>query len=296
MKALVVFALATSVCCATATAVVYVTLRGDVEELQWQLELQAQTTELQAEDSTPVHEEEADRLPRIETRVSLLEKRIQSLGKGSPERDPNLPPSSSGSVSPTTVRGQGENPDPPGAASEKEASLAKKMKELESKLGEVQKKLEDNRNDEKPKFSQFAARLDLDPHQRQAVQDILHRGKTELLEHLQRPLPDGTVLIDELADMYFMTSKDPKEAEERGKKVFMRLFSEKVPGTEKTYIEVFGELNGRLKTEMKDRMNDEQKKKYDEWSPNATDIELTDDPVNKYIMEYVKRKNEESGR
>ena len=36
MKALVVFALATSVCCATATAVVYVTLRGDVEELQWQ--------------------------------------------------------------------------------------------------------------------------------------------------------------------------------------------------------------------------------------------------------------------
>ncbi|MHC4780911.1 MAG: hypothetical protein ACYTFG_20255, partial [Planctomycetota bacterium] len=172
--------------------------------------------------------------------------------------------------------------------------LEEKVKDLESKLGEVQKRLEEGKDEKKPKFDQFAARLDLDHHQKEATREILVRGKGELLDHLLKPLSDGTVMADELADAFFQASRDPKKAEDKMKRVFTKLFTEKVPGEDRTYVEVIGELNGRVAKEMKAVMTEEQQRKYDEWAPDATDIEVSNGPIIRYVMDYAKRKGEET--
>ena len=65
----------------------------------------------------------------------------------------------------------------------------KKIEELESRLGEVQKTLDKKKEDEKPKIQQFAARLGLDEHQTEATREILLRGKEDLLEQLENRTP-----------------------------------------------------------------------------------------------------------
>jgi hypothetical protein len=300
MKALLVFAFVLSLGCLTAAGGVYVVLKEEMKDLEWQLEL-AQNPE-PARESAPSPQDSPEWVLEMKARVSALEEKVATLQKGAPaaagRANPAaplglglpLPGAPGGDAESAEVPGRAGGPD---AAPARKEELERKVKDLESKLGEVQKRLEEDKEEKKPKFSQFAARLGLDDNQKQATSDILRRGKEELLEHLQKPLSDGKILINEFAEIMFQTSQNPKEAEKKGGQIFLRLFSEKVPGTEKTYIETIGELNGRIRSDMKACMNDEQKKKYDEWSPDPTDIELEDDPINRYLMDYIKRRKEE---
>jgi hypothetical protein len=75
--------------------------------------------------------------------------------------------------------------------------------------------------------------------------------------------------------------------------VFMRLFKEKVPGTDRTYVEVMGEVNQRVVGEMKAVMTTEQQEKYDAWAPDPTDIEIPDGPIIKHVVQYIKAKGDE---
>jgi hypothetical protein len=302
MKALAVFTLIVSIGCLSAASGVYVVLKGEMEDLEENLQLR-QTEKGAGEDMEPIGEV-PEWVPLIEARIATLEEKIESLGSGRGNETSGTRTfvSSPGGlpIAPGVIpNGAGaEVAREPGKGPESREDLESKVKDLESKLGEVQERLDQGgKGEEKPKFSQFAARLDLDEGQKTATSVILKQGKKELLEHLLKPLPDGTVLVDQFGEMLYKSSVDPKAAEKEGGRIFMRLFSEKVPGTEQTFIEVIGDLNGRLKTDMEAHLNEEQKKKFDEWAPDPTDIELRDDPINSYLMKYMeKRKMEEEGR
>jgi hypothetical protein len=308
MRSFVVLALALCIPCLAAAAGVYVTLKREVKALEGRLELAGGGSSAEAATGAAPSKVEPEWVSRLEARLAELEAKVKALPRGAGR--PGAPGTAAGTgrhggpgASAGFPRGKGPSgganaavPGREGAAPAEKEALEKKVKELESKLGKVQEKLEKRGGEEEDiKYASFAARLDMDEHQKAAAEEILRRGKTELLEHLRKPLPDGTVLIDELAETMYQASKNPEKQNKTGEAVFLRLFSEKVPGTQKTYIETIMAVQERMKTEVKTHLSDGQKKTYDEWSPDLTKVELPDDPFNKYIMDYMKRRKEQEG-
>ncbi|MHC4778064.1 MAG: hypothetical protein ACYTFG_05740, partial [Planctomycetota bacterium] len=182
MKALAVFTLIVSIGCLSAASGVYVVLKGEMEDLEENLQLR-QTEKGAGEDMEPIGEV-PEWVPLIEARIATLEEKIESLGSGrgnetsgtrtfvsSPGGLPIAPGVIPNGAGAEVAREPGEGP-------ESGEDLESKVKDLESKLGEVQKRLDHGgQEEEKPKFSQFAARLDLDEGQKTATSVILKQGK-----------------------------------------------------------------------------------------------------------------------
>jgi hypothetical protein len=244
-----------------------------------------------------------ERVSMLEARLSVLEERLDSLREEVASPAPGLPSDAvPGTPAAGGRRASGDLGDgPPGleTVSGSETSpeaLESKVRELEEQISEVQKRLQKGNPDPKPSFERFAARLELDESQKEAVKDALIRGQQELLDKIKLPLADGSVIVDDLAEAFYQSSMNPEEGQKHMMKVFGRLMVEKVPGTETTYLETIEEMNRNISTEMKSFMTDEQSKAFSEWSPKPIDIELDDGPLAQYIIGYIKKKEEENPR
>ncbi|MHC4601043.1 MAG: hypothetical protein ACYS47_18780 [Planctomycetota bacterium] len=298
MKALTVFALVLSATCLAAASGVYVSLKAEVDGLDEQLELErvqeAEAREAAAPAPVP------DWVPLLEARVATLEDRVDQIRRKGAESVASAGPSGEGLPgavpAPRGDSGEAEGEADAGGAKagpRDKKDLVKKIEELESRLGEVQKTLDEGKEDKKPKLHQFAARLGLDEHQTEATREILIRGNEELLEHMKRPRSDGSTVIDELAEGFFQVMQDPENAEKKMMPIYIRLMTQNVPGREETYGQLWQATNQRLAGEMKAIMTEEQKKKYDEWSPEPTEIEFDDNPLGHYVIDYITRRSEE---
>ncbi|MHC5038758.1 MAG: hypothetical protein ACYTHM_15730, partial [Planctomycetota bacterium] len=176
-----------------------------------------------------------------------------------------------------------------------EKALVKKIMKLESQLDKVQKELEKDRPDPKPKFDQFAAKLGLDEGQQAAVKEMLVKGQEELLDHFSRPLPDGTIVMDELADAFYQSMVEPEKGKAELVRLYTRLISEKVPGTDQTYAQVGERLNTRLSREMATVMTASQAEQFRTWAPKPTEIELSEGPFQRYILAHIQRRQQTPG-
>lgn len=280
----------------SANAVIYVVLKEEVKatEERLQLEMAARPAPGQP---TPTHDVPGTLL--LESRVAGLEQRLDRMNRRLPASSdgaPRRPGSGDGSTGETTDPTQGADdmggPSRP-AAPGSTAALHKKLERLEKELAKVQAKVQKEDSEPKPRFDTFAARLELDPTQVRQTQQLLERGQTDMLEIMKRPLPDGSNLADELAEAFSSAMDGSDEGKQKVAGVFQRLVTEKVPGTEKTYLETMEEMNRRLADDMCHLYSPSQVKKFREWGPKPSDIELDGGPFQQHIFEYMKRKKAE---
>jgi len=164
----------------------------------------------------------------------------------------------------------------------------KKM--IESKVEEEVKK-QQSKDQKKPPLSQVAATLGLSEYQREQMRREVVRAQEEMIEVLSIPTSDGTVLIDELLSMYSgKEASTPEEAQARMLKIFGRLSSEKVPGSEETYVKRMESVNRRVTDAFRRDLTPEQWTEYEKMGiPDPTEIQVKGSPWEKAFQEFLKR-------
>jgi hypothetical protein len=104
---------------------------------------------------------------------------------------------------------------------------------VEEKARKVTEKLR-LKADRKPSIETFAKVLELTGEQRDAVEQEVIRGQGVVFGILETPTADGRNLLDDFVELY--ASSVAKQGEDPGwGKWFVRVVSEKVPGTDQTY-------------------------------------------------------------
>ena len=141
-----------------------------------------------------------------------------------------------------------------------------------------------------PPLSAVAARLDLEKTTRDEMERILRKKKSDLMSVLQTPRPDGTSLLDEFADELIGVMASGEPTEEEGKKVFLKFFqriaSEKLPGTDKTYLSEVLRLRQETLDAFKHALSEEQYNNYEALAiPDPLEIKIPNEPMEVYLQQ-----------
>lgn len=116
----------------------------------------------------------------------------------------------------------------------------------------------------KPAFGQLAEALSLDAVQEETFRKDLMVLKEDVMALLSEERDDGVVPLEEIQKAEALPEGDPGRA-----KVFIRLFTLKIPGTEETYMNRVVDLTARFKKETQRYLRAEQTQVF-----NAMDVDL----------------------
>ncbi len=141
-----------------------------------------------------------------------------------------------------------------------------------------------------PPLSAVAARLDLEEIERNQLEDILRRKKNEMMTLLQTPRADGTNLLDEFSDELISLMASGEADGQAGKKVFMKFFqrvaSERVPGTEKTYLAEIIKMQQETRDAFKQALSPKQYQAFEVLAvPDPLEIKIPSEPIEVYIQQ-----------
>jgi hypothetical protein len=154
-----------------------------------------------------------------------------------------------------------------------EAKLEEKMqKKGKGGLGE----------DRKMPIFDLAKELSLDPAQQTKVTAIANTAKKEIFDILKTPRPDGTNVADELLTAF--TSGDQAAVQ----KVFARVITEKIPGTDTPYITAVGRVQEKANQGLSVAMGGDAYSKYQGMNLKPENIETGFDPWLDYLQQKGK--------
>ena len=147
-----------------------------------------------------------------------------------------------------------------------EAMLKEKEKEQQGGDG----------RERKMQATDLAKELDLDPATLDRVSGIADNTKTEMFQMLSTPRTDGGSFIDDLR--LAMESEDRSQVGP----VFIKLFTDRIPGTEVTYIAGINEIRGRGHESLKGVMGDVTYEQYAGMKIHPDHILTTYDPFSEF--------------
>jgi cell division protein FtsL len=141
-----------------------------------------------------------------------------------------------------------------------------------------------------PPLSAVAARLGLEDFEKKALEDVLRKTKNEMMTLLKTPRADGSNKLDEIADVFIDIFKsgdpDSPESKKKAMKFFLSLGTEKIPGTEKSYLEEIGRIHEETRAAFKETLSEKQYQDFEALGiENAGDIKIDNDPLGTYIMQ-----------
>ena len=230
---------------------------------------------------------EAVYLSRLQREVSILKRELKDA-KAEPAPAPEAAGTPEGNEPPANV------PDPPlpvrtvdpmEHASTSISLTPEMQKKLESL---VEKKVEERISDKqkywengeyKPPLSVLVEELQIDPVTESKVADFINAGKDEVFAVFRSPRMDGGNFVDDLVNA--LKSGRKQEVQ----KVFLKMFSEKIPGTEETYIQGYVKVRNAVNSEIRLLLRDEQWKSYESQNVNPLDVKTGYDPFAKYFVE-----------
>ncbi len=154
-----------------------------------------------------------------------------------------------------------------------EARLEEKIKQSGKKNGNGDRKM--------PLFD-LAKELTLDPAAQAKVASIANTAKKEIFDILKTPRPDGTNAADDVIKAF--TSGNQEEAQ----KVFMKLFTEKIPGTDTPYVTAVARVQEKANQGLSVAMGSESFGKFQSMSIKPENIETGFDPWTDYIQQKGK--------
>ena len=131
--------------------------------------------------------------------------------------------------------------------------------------------------DRKLPLHDLSKELALDPETQRRVAEIANRTKKEIFDVLQTPRPDGTEMAGDLIQAFL--SGDAQKTQE----VFQRLFTEKVPGSEQTYLVTVSGIQDRARGQLKGTMGEAVYTRFEHMSVKPENIETGWDPWGEYV-------------
>jgi hypothetical protein len=154
-----------------------------------------------------------------------------------------------------------------------EARLEEKLKQSGRKPGD---------NDRKMALFELAKELTLDPAVQAKVSAIANTCKKEIFDILKTPRPDGTNAADDVIQAF--TSGNPEAAQ----KVFGKLFTEKIPGTETTYVAAVARVQEKAHQGLSGAMGPDAYGKFQGMNLKPENIETGFDPWQDYLQQKGK--------
>ena len=198
----------------------------------------------------------------IAARTAQLEERIASMEKTALAR-----------------RGTGSLP----SDEELDAAVAKKVEE---KLGEQKKNEGPFGEDKKRPMTEISKDLELTPQQEDQMVQMINDSKRAMFAEVSVPRNDGTNIVDDIV----AALQDPVDPKEKAQAVFMKLFSDKIPGTDETYIARIMKSKAALNEQFKTVLTPEQMKKYERLGQDPHEIQTGYDPFEEYVAERLGKK------
>ncbi|MHC4607767.1 MAG: hypothetical protein ACYTAF_12705 [Planctomycetota bacterium] len=124
----------------------------------------------------------------------------------------------------------------------------------------------------------LAVSLELSPGQSDQMVRVMDRAKEEIFNMVLLPTPDGPSILDDVVD----AMADPENAEERTRQALRRLFVEKVPGRNQTYINEILDVYMRTKDRMGQHLGEDQKILFDVLNVDVIQFDTGYDPFGDY--------------
>ena len=151
-----------------------------------------------------------------------------------------------------------------------DARVEKKLKEQGRQGGGGERKMP---------IDELAKELELDPATQERVSEVANSAKSEIFEMIKIPRPDGGSFADDFRDA--IQSGEPG----RMQQVFMKLFSENIPGTEVRYVEGIGEIRTRAHESLRGAMGEVIYQKYSGMKIHPDHIQTSYDPIAEYLQQ-----------
>jgi len=135
--------------------------------------------------------------------------------------------------------------------------------------------------DRKMPLHDLAKELALDPATQSKVAGIANTAKKEIFEVIKTLRPDGSCFADDI-----ITAVTGGNAED-AKKVFSRIFTEKIPGTETTYVAAVSRIQEDARQKLRVAMGPAYER-YQHMNVTADHIETGFDPLAEYFAQRRK--------
>jgi len=233
-----------------------------------------------------------DRVAELEMQVTELTREVEMLKSQASLRTPRVAPRER-SASAAGARSE----DAPGHASEvsdipedDEALTAIVDDAVDRKTKKVLDEMRIKAN-KKPAMGVFASALELTKEQEKAAERVIVDGQRKVLEILETPTADGANLMDELVETFAKSFARPGQDNGMGR-LFMRIASEKIPGTNETYGTRIESVKRDMHTAFKRDWTEAQYKEFEQWGLDPTQIEKVPgsphDALGKRIIERAR--------
>jgi hypothetical protein len=153
-----------------------------------------------------------------------------------------------------------------------EARLEEKLKKNDKKLGD----------DRKMPLFELSKELTLEPAVQAKVAAIANTCKKEIFDILKTPRPDGGNAADDVIKAFSAGNQ------EEAQKVFLKLFTEKIPGTETTYVAAVARVQEKANQGLSAAMGPDAFGKFQGMSIKPENIETGFDPWQDYLQQKGK--------
>jgi len=137
-------------------------------------------------------------------------------------------------------------------------------------------------DDRKMPLFDLSKELALDPEVQTRVASISNTCKKEIFDILKTPRPDGTNAADDLIKAF--TSGDQAETQ----KFFLKLFSDKIPGTDTTYVAAVARVQEKANQNLSVTMGGPTFDKFKQMGIKPENIETGFDPWTDYLQQKGK--------
>jgi hypothetical protein len=128
------------------------------------------------------------------------------------------------------------------------------------------------KEDKKPLIETFASALELTDDQRHRTEQEIVRGQREMLDVLATPTWDGSVLLDELVETFAQSMAAPGKDAGRMMRLFGKLLTEKVPGTDETYGARIDAIKRSVKDTLRTVWQPEQYAEFEAWGVDPLEV------------------------
>ena len=133
--------------------------------------------------------------------------------------------------------------------------------------------------DRKMPLHDLAKELALDAQTQAKVAELANSCKKDIFEVARTPRPDGTNIADDLIQA--MLGGEGQKVQQ----VFMKLFTDKIPGTDTTYLAAISSLQDRARGGLKGVLGETLYTRYQHMNVSPDHIETGFDPFAEYIKE-----------
>ncbi len=191
-------------------------------------------------------------------------------------------------------------PAPPRAGDAAEGVDAARIQQLVASTVDEKMQALKRQQEKKPTLQEFSAELKLDDVQQQSVTQEVFRGQEGIMEVLGIRGADGTDYRSELFEAYgTAASGDPEKAPQAYMKVvalFGRLMTDKIPGTDETYVARINKVKAGVSDSFRNFMTNEQYEAYQKMGQDPTEVQIPGNPFEREFIAWTKRKQEEQGQ